>query len=462
MPDQGTKLLSRATSIRYHHASFVFAAYFGGLVLLALLYSTLTSQLVWGATLIEYAKSTGYSDPVFFATGALDIARHGWFTPDHMWLVTLWPPGFMLLEGAVLRLFGEGAPFLIPLLILSALACATWMTLLRKYLLRSGSSHTLATLGPLVPFAFPLSWFFLLSPLGLSFGETFSISFYLIGFSLVLLAFRARSIRGSLYQAALAGLAIAAAAYVRSQFELLVVVLTVSAAALFAVAGLGFLFRRKTYVSWLALAIVAVTLVVAHIAMAPWRYHNFQYTGFYSWVRTSNAVFESALRPEEELRSSGAHFVVAGGGNLACRLQPDYCGQTDSMYFYKAFFKNMRAWVAHKVQLLPMYWMAPPQRGAMVWVGAEGTLMEKLANIGFFGCLLLGLWRLWAIRREPVFPLQAWMQLSLYGCLAAVYTLVHLEARYMYLPKIFAVMALVTLLAPRAKGRPWASSPAGA
>jgi hypothetical protein len=428
-----------------------------GLVLLALLYSKLTSQFAWGSTLVDYAKSARFGDPQSFATGALDIARHGWFTPDNMWLVTVWPPGFMLLEGVLLRLFGENAPVLIPLLILSAVACAMWMVLLRKYLVRSGNTRAVATLAPVLPFAFPLSWFFLLSPLGLSFGETFAISFYLIGFLLVLVAFRAKSLRSALLQALLAGLAIAAAAYVRSQFELLVIVLTLTGAALFALAGLGFLFRRHTYVSLRALAIVAVTLLVAHGAMAPWRYHMFRYTGNFSWVQTSSLVFQSALRPEKDLRANGADFVVTGGGNLACKLQPNYCGQKDSVYFYGAFLNNMGDWIAHKAQLLPKYWMAPPRRATMVRVNEEGTAMENFANLGFLACLLLGLWRLWAIRHEPVFPLQAWLQLSLYGCLAAVYTLVHLEARYMYLPKIFAVVALVTLLAPRANAAPAAT-----
>jgi hypothetical protein len=33
-------------------------------------------------------------------------------------------------------------------------------------------------------------------------------------------------------------------------------------------------------------------------------------------------------------------------------------------------------------------------------------------------------------------------------CLAAVHAMVHLESRYMYLPKIFSVVALVALMAP--------------
>ena len=115
----------------------VHAGYFTFLVLLALACSWQTGQFHWTNSITEVARSTGLGDPVFFSTGALDVARHGWFTPANEWLINLWPPGFMWLLGQVLRAFGEEAPVLMPLLALSALCCVTWMGLLRKYLLLS-------------------------------------------------------------------------------------------------------------------------------------------------------------------------------------------------------------------------------------------------------------------------------------------------------------------------------------
>jgi hypothetical protein len=425
-------------------AWIAFAAYFIGLVLLAPLISS-SPQFPWGAPLMKMASSTGFGDPVSFATGALDIARHGWITLDNQWLIRLWPPGFMVLEGMLMRVLGEDAPLLIPLLVLSALACATWMTLLRQYLLHSGARLGIATAAPLLPFVFPLAWFFLLSPLGLAFGETFSISLYLTGFLLVLLALRV----GGLWKAALAGLAIAGAAYFRSQFELLVLFITLSGGALFALAAVAFLLTRKTYVGVRALLVVAITLLVTHAAMAPWRYHNFLQTKEPRWVFTSSVVFENALTPESRLLSLGAGFVVAGGGHLACKLEPAYCGQKDQVYFYGAFTKHMGEWLAYKAQLVAKFWMSPPRHGSVSSAGARTTLLQDAANLAFLACLLIGLWRLWTLRRDPAFPLHAWLQLSTYGCLAAVYAMVHLESRYMYLPKIFSVVALAALMVPR-------------
>lgn len=421
----------------------VHAGYFTFLVLLALACSWQTGQFHWTNSITEVARSTGLSDPFYFSTGALDVARHGWFTPANEWLINLWPPGFMWLLGQILRAFGEEVPVLMPLLALSALCCVTWMGLLRKYLLLSGSNPVLATAAPLAPFLFPLSSFFLLSPIGLALGETFSISLFLIGFLLVLVAQR----KESWLEAVLAGLAFAAAAYARSQFELVVQFLTLGGMFLFGVAAVAFVVTRKTLVHRSVLTTVALALLSAHAAMAPWRYHNFTKVQRPVWVTTSSLVFENSLRRESELRSAGAAFVVEGGGHLACKLEPSYCGRKEPTYFYGAFARNMGAWIMEKVQRLPSYWMAPPRVTEVVRVTASASVFEKLANLAFLACMVLALQRLWSIRRHPAFPVHAWMQLSLYACLAGVYTLVHFEARYLYLPKIFGVVALVAVMA---------------
>jgi hypothetical protein len=427
----------------------VFASYFMGLLLLALLTSILTAQATWGAALMEFSQIHPTADPAYFASGALDIARHGWITPANQWLIRLWPPGFMVLEGLGVRLVGEKGPFLIPLLAVSAFFCATWMSLLRRYLLRSGMRQRPATLAPLLPFVFPLSSFFLLSPVGLSFGETFAVSLYAMGFVLVLLAFRAESLWKVAALAAPAGFAFAGAAYFRSQFELLVLSLSLGAGAILVITAAFYMVKKKSCVDLRVLLISAVSLVAAHTSMAPWRIHNYIMSGSTNWVATSMLVYENALRPETDLLKAGGTVVVKGGGHLACKLESSFCGQKDGVYFYRSFLNNMGTWIAYKAQLLPEYWMAPPRLEEMWWPGVEATATEKAANLAFLACLFAGLWRLWSIRRDPIFPLQAWLLLSLYGCMAAVYTLVHLETRYFYLPKIFSVVALVALLAPR-------------
>jgi glucose-1-phosphate cytidylyltransferase len=421
----------------------VFVFYFVLLLLLAFLAGMGPMQPRWASTIAEFTRTSGLGDPVSFAEGALDFARNGRFTPPHFWLIHLWPPGFMALEGTVLRLFGEDAPVLLPLLAVSAACCATWMLLLRAYL-RPVASPTVATLAPLVPFLFPVSSFFLLSPVGLSLGETFSFSFLVMGFLLALLAFRMRS----LGRAVLSGLALAAAAYFRSQFELLVTALSVLGIVLVAASIVFHLWKKRGVVPSPTLFVIFTCVIVANLAMAPWRYYNFLDWGSPGWVQTSVLVVQNSLRTDQDLRAAGGQFLIEGGANLACKLEPSWCGKNHPDLFYGAFFRHPFEWIADKASRVPAYWMTPPGMETLT-LPREPGFGQGFANVLLLLILLAGAWQLWRIRRQPAFAMHAWFQGSLYACLLAVYLMVHLEARYMYLPKLFAIIGLITLLAER-------------
>lgn len=421
--------------------ALAFAAYFLVLLLLGVLVHSAAARLDWGMSAAEITANSQFSDPGSFLKGAQDIARFGWVTPDDYWLIHLWPPGFMLLEGGLLRALGETSPLLIPLWILAALCGAGWMLLLRRYLLPVFTVR-IASLAPLVPFLFPVVPFVLVSPVGLAFGETFSISFFISGFLLILLARRS----GSWGQAAAAGVMLALSAYFRSQFEVLVLCLTVSALLLLAAAGIALLLKRRPPVAADTLRVVVLAVVVAHVAMLPWRWHNYRDSGKAAWVQTSAIIARNSLTPEAELLRVGGRFVVEGGGHLACKLEPSFCGQTDKKFFYRAFFLHPGAWMAEKVRRLPTYWFAPPLPTSMTTVRDLPSTPQFIANLLLLACIGGGMVRLWQIRRAPEFAVQAWFQLSFYAGLAGVYTLAHFEARYFYLPKIFGVVALLTLL----------------
>jgi len=427
-------------------ASLVFAAYFLGLCLLGFLsgfaYDYEGSGLSWDVTAAGLRQFQA-RDPNSFMTAALDIARHGWVQPANYWLVRVWPPGFMVIEAMVLRVFGEDAPFMLPLLALSALACATWMVLLRNLLLPAFSERD-AMLAPMLPFLFPVSTFFLLSPFGLVLGETLAISFFIIGFLLVQLACRDRS----WLKAIAAGLALALSAYMRSQFELLVIFLTLAGAVLAATAVALRLLRRRAWPRWAPVGMVLVTVTIAQLAMAPWRYHNYLDTGELVWVHTSKLIARNSLATEQELLAGGGAFVIDGAGHLACKLEPSYCGKADPALFYSAFFRHPAAWLQEKARVLPEYWMAPPVPESISGISLPPTIPEGLQNLVLLACVCAVWWRLWRIRQQPEFAIHAWFQLSFHGALLAVYTMAHLEARYFYLPKIFGVVALLALLVP--------------
>lgn len=422
-------------------AWLAFVVYAAVLVVLALAVAPISYNLAWDMTAAQVARSAGYQDPGSFVTGALDILRHGWVSEANYWVLRLWPPGFMFLQASLLRLLGEQGPILPALLATSVLCCASWMLLLRQYLLPL-VPRPVADLAPLLPFAFPVTPFFLLGPLGLAFGETFAISFFLAAYLLLLHASRS----GSPWQALTAGLALALSAYFRSQFETLALFLTAGAIAMALLAAVWWIVTRRSPVPGATLMAALVAVVVAQLAMAPWRVHNYLESGRVSWVYTSDLIARNSLTPEQTLLELGARFVVRGGGHLACKLERSSCGSDDSRLFYVAFFKNMVPWLVEKAKLLPEYWLAPPVPKSLSAVLAEPTVPQAAANALLAGIILVGCWLVWRRRGAPDFAVQAWFHLSLYVALAGVYSLAHLEARYFYLPKIFGVVALITLL----------------
>ena len=126
-------------------------------------------------------------DPGFFAIGAKDIYNFGWFTDDNKWLIHLWPPGFMLLEGWILKLFGLQAPIVFILQFTSSLVAAAMMLFQRKLLIPL-VEPSVASILPFVIFIFPVVREFMIEPIGVVFGETYSVSFFILGITLILLS----------------------------------------------------------------------------------------------------------------------------------------------------------------------------------------------------------------------------------------------------------------------------------
>lgn len=419
-----------------------FLAYFAILLAIGVWVRDFSPQPDLLATIHTFGASTGMGDPTSFASGALDIYRHNWFTPATQWLISLWPPGFMVLEGFILKIFGENAPFIAVLLVLSALLNALMLSTFRRFLLPLVPAIA-AFLLPLVPFCFPVARMFLLQPTGLTMGEAFAVPLFVMAALLTMLATRERR----LTTAILGGVSLALATYFRSQYELLVVVL--SACALPTMAWLYLRSRWKGIdaglraQAWTSLKTIALVLVAAHVVMLPWRVHNKIVSNRVSWVATQDLVAANSLKTSEALRNNYGGFIVEGGGNLACILEPTYCGQTDQALVYRALFNHPGEWYARKLSLIDDYWFA----ATTDWVTprSDPSLGENLSN----WLLLLYIFAiaplLWLTRRNPTATASVWLLGSFFICFFAIFTLVHLEARYFYLIKIFSTVGGIAL-----------------
>ena len=102
-----------------------------------------------------------FGDPLSFANGALDIYTYSWFSSGNSWLIHLWPTGFMLLEGLILKIFGINAPFILILIILNSLFTTCFLTMLQLYLSQA-LPKIVAVFSSLFILIFPLTRLWLL------------------------------------------------------------------------------------------------------------------------------------------------------------------------------------------------------------------------------------------------------------------------------------------------------------
>jgi hypothetical protein len=374
-----------------------------------------------------------YSDPVSFLYGAVDVAAHGWFTPPSYWLIHLWPPGFMVFEGLILRLFGHEAPFVLIIVVACALLCAAVLTRFRSYFLRIAPIEALSLL-PLAPFLIPLVRLTLLEPADAVYGEGLAILLFLLGQALMLSAALDRSAR----KAILAGIAIGAAAYVRTQFEPLIQIATVLAVVGLAIALLG---RRRFGLDRIVpVAILTVVIAFgAQLTLAPWKLHNVSELGHYQWVYM---LYDSTALTDRQLKAFGG---VENGTNIACKLEPAYCGHPNALEYYQVFVTHFPSWIAFKSRLIGPFWF-PSVSFSKDKGDPAGWFFDALLLA--FAIALVPL--LWVMRGRPDGLAQLWLTASVAGFFVVLFALIHFEPRYFYLMKIFAAFTFVELAVPLA------------
>lgn len=419
-----------------------FVGYFCLLLTLGVFVRDIASQPPLTANIHSFIQYVQMGDPKSFASGALDVHRNGWFTLPNRWLIHLWPPGFMVLEASILSVLGEQAPFMIVLLALACLFQAFMLVTLRRLLLPLVPAVA-ASLLPLVPYAFPVTRVFLLEPSGLILGESFAIGFYITGALLLFLSYQERRLMG----AVAGGLFLGLSAYFRSNYGTLLVMTTALAVPI--LLWLLVRYLRETPQSAArpvlrqALKTVVIGIVAANALMLPWRIHNQLWDGKMAWVYTPEEEAKNNFMTTEELMSLNAGWVVAGGGNVACLVAPELCGQRDPKLFYPTFFKHMGPWMSRKYALLDEYWFHAIEN----WANPlrRPTIGEWVANGLNLLFLLAAFPLMWLTRRHPMAPVLLWVLGSFFACFWAVFTLAHLECRYMFVVKIFAVVGTILL-----------------
>jgi hypothetical protein len=195
----------------------------------------------------------------------------------------------------------------------------------------------------------------------------------------------------------------------------------------------------------LIIKVMAVMLLVTHGIMMPWRLHNLYdpYTGRLSWVQTETLVFANAGRTDKELVEAGGSWIVLGGGNVACIVEPSYCGKSDKAGFYQAFMHHPLDWTLYKLRIMGDYWFSSLRNFAPNHYFASAG--DFVANLVILSFVFFNFFFLIRIRRHPDFPLYLWGCLAFYVCCFSIFLLVHFETRYFYALKIYGIFTFVSL-----------------
>ncbi len=383
------------------------------------------------------------SDPGSFMTGAMDIAKNGWISPENNWITSFWPPGFLLIEAGLIKLMGLDAPYFV--LVLQLLACAAWAAVLGQFhkVLRALVNAPLAAALPLLLFAPPIARAFLLEPGRVIYGETFSIAFFFLG---VLFALQACAAARPRKLAIAAGVSIGIAAYFRSQFELFVLGLTFW----LLVAWLWSIVRAKHRPAkgrWMG---IALTLVIsAHVVMAPWRIYHQVTMGSPKWVYTETLSFSTSVMSREHLLSQGGEFIVEGGGGLTCRIDPTTCGRIGEapQLFVHTLLTHPLEWHAIKFGIIGKYFYASQQDlGRAV---TPATALDTVTNILFLIAIIVALWMGIALaRRRSIYaPILNWTNATIVSAYYLIFMVHQYEVRYFYFGKLYATLiALIGLI----------------
>lgn len=433
-----------------HNTFWVGVVYFFILLSIAFWVRDIPNQQDAFNTIQQLINASKMGDPASFATAAIDIAANGWISSTNEWILNLWPPGFILLEALIIKVMGLNAPVILVLQILAAGLFS--IVLVQLYtLLKTSVDSRFALVLPLLIFAFPVARVVLLQPTGISLGESFAIGFFLLG---ILLVFKSVSLSLIRY-AVFAGICLALSAYFRSQFEFILLALTGWGVLLVIVIQFTRL-RNLTEPSAVKFIVktIAITLLVAHAATAPWRIYHLvhphfnaelqKFEGSPAWVYTSQLVYENSVKSAAQL-SGGAGFINAGGGNLVCRIDPSTCGDSANakQLFFKTFMAHPIEWYSLKFELIGKYWFSSMKN----WTYAKfpptpaDTLLNGLLLLTLIALVCLLFTR--KVRSHDSWVLLMWFNTSLISAYMLIFTLAHFEVRYFYFPKIAGIFMLI-------------------
>lgn len=423
------------------------------------------------APISKLSPALGGSDAGSYLNAAVDL-QDGVMSQSHIWVLNLWPPGMPFLLAVLVKL-GNGASPVIPMVLI---LCALWSLVLtfaalifiprRAYVSFAifavvwigspiftgwnihagvlGSDGLATALGTLV--ALGLLWASHTPP-----RKPRVWLFIALGAALAALAYL-RIMWFNAVPAALAGLVVVIVVrYIINRIRLRKKPRPAADPA-----------TRRGLIEWGALSLTFLVLC------APWTIYGeaVLHPGNYSWSQ-SDYQWAQEWMSDERLDALGGGFIVAGGGNWPCHLEPLKCAALEEQesvrevpfggappntfqFFEKESFKtaltNPIPFVANRTVFTVQAWLTVPGGTVGKFDNIGFGLVTLLAFIGALVILLRD-----SITRRAAGPLMIFLIL---GANIAVVWLTHFETRYVVPLQAMSIL-VVTYYAMPFERRLW-------
>ncbi len=301
------------------------------------------------ASLQHAAETLEVSDNAYYTKTAVDFVSSAPLTPQSLWAIRQWPPGFASLLAAPAIVLGTGYPVGLWVLLLNSIAWASLFFGLVRSAQRLRGRIIVCCVYALLLISPPFhDWIF---AAGFLYTEGLATALVCIalfaGMRLStnsrdspMLFWKRRSIGSSFFLTIAAGSALAGAAYLRATYEFVCLCLLVLALLSILPWGLGAARAsiRKTSRAGLdatplgtfqrsVISLLMIALV-AQALMLPWRVYVFEsFGGSKSWTIQTDVYWGLRWAPTAYLESTGNGWFSEWGGNSACRIDSRTCDE---------------------------------------------------------------------------------------------------------------------------------------
>jgi hypothetical protein len=417
---------------------------------------------------LQAAKAWGWSDSGSYLQMGIAQAKFGHLPPDLMWTAIFWPPGVSYLNAFAIKMVGLEGQFIFVLATITALLWGLVMALIFS-ILRIFMRFWIAILVMVAVIQTDLYHQYLVRD-ALIWSDGYAAAFICLT---VLFSYKGHS-NSNIKYFALSGFSLAALAYVRGQYFVVVQFSLVLAVGFLGLVLVLYIYNRAKLLPNFLEKIssfsrkvsgpLALLSLVAILTCAPYLLWQKNHVGDISWDLkgewhwTSTDAFAAMgnwLKAEDQ-----AGFIAQGGGGTACKVDPQLCVMVYlaeyrdkdpfSIYdsepytgkeFYAMTLKTFRQhpvqWFKIKFPYLVKYWNSSP--------AISGPAQSDMTTsvISAIGLAILTVSLFFKRSRKHWFG-PASIAVILTGATIGPPYLAHFEVRYLVAVKFIGLMVLLS------------------